>query len=153
VFDAITPNFYRGKNAILIVFDVARYKTFKALTKWIEQARLYSDAYAVIVGNKSDSYRREVSARDAANFASQNGMQYFEVSAKNGDVYKVFDHLIQELPRILPGIPIPHIKGRETPAEAVQAFALKYPEVYYQSQEKTLQKLKVDTRRKCCITN
>jgi len=71
-------------------------------------AREHSDAYIVIVGNKSDDKSRAISAKDGTLFASQYGMPYFETSAKDANVEKIFDHLAQILPRILPkaGTPI-----------------------------------------------
>jgi len=38
--------------------------------------------------------------------AIQYGMLYFETSAKNADVEKIFIHLVKALPQILPGTPI-----------------------------------------------
>jgi len=64
---------------------------------WIENARVQCDGYAIIVGNKSDDPNRQVSTKDAISFALQSGMPYFETSAKNADVDKIFDHLAQRL--------------------------------------------------------
>ena len=41
----------------------------------------------IIVGNKIDK-EREVSQEDANNFAKENGITYFEVSAKTGEGVK-----------------------------------------------------------------
>ena len=54
--------------------------------------------YTILVGNKADDdEKREVETRLGDCFALQNGMRYFETSAKNSDVEKIFEHLTQVL--------------------------------------------------------
>lgn len=96
------------------MFDLTTPKTFEGLVEWINEARIHNpDAYTIIVGNKSDHKDRRVATEDGDSFASQYGMPYFETSAKNSDVEKIFIHLGKALPQILLGRPIPPT-GKET---------------------------------------
>jgi len=104
----MTTSYYRKRDAIIIVFDLTDKATLEDLVEWIEEARQRNpDAYTVIVGNKSDHPKRTVSPEDGASVASNHGMPYFETSAKNADVDKIFDHLAEVLSLTRPGIPLP----------------------------------------------
>lgn len=75
--------------------------------------------YTVLVGNKADDdEKREVETRLGDCFALQNGMRYFETSAKNSDVEKIFEHLALVLLRTKKPIS-PFPAKPNTPSETV----------------------------------
>ena len=84
-FRAITRQYYRESNGILLVFDLNRNKTFLSLTKWIKEIKEVApkDVVIVLVGNKVD-LNREVNKNDVENFAEENNLIYYEISAKDG---------------------------------------------------------------------
>eukprot|EP01040_Poterioochromonas_malhamensis_P015327 gene15327-17142_t len=85
-FRSLTQNYYRGTNAVILVFDITNRTSFDALNGWLDeiQQNTASETEIVVVGNKSDlNSQRTVSYEEAANFARSLGMKYYEASAKD----------------------------------------------------------------------
>jgi len=88
-FRVMTSSYFGGANAVIVVFDVSKEKSFQSVPKWISEAKRFSDKQKdiafFIIGNKIDlNAQRVVSAEDAEKLAAQNAAVYFEVSAKTG---------------------------------------------------------------------
>jgi len=86
-FRTITTSYYRSSDTILMVYDVTDQNTFKNLDSWLEDVRLYArkNVLIILLGNKVDlPDEREVDFKVAEEFAQRNGMEYVEVSAKEG---------------------------------------------------------------------
>ncbi|EER16120.1 RAB-2,4,14, putative [Perkinsus marinus ATCC 50983] len=83
-FRSITRSYYRGATGALLVYDISRRDTFNHLTRWLEEARQNSNPNMVImlIGNKCDLERREVSYDEGAKFARDNNLIFLEASAK-----------------------------------------------------------------------
>lgn len=83
-FRSITRSYYRGASGALLVYDISRRDTFNHLTRWLEEARQNANANMVImlIGNKCDLERREVSYEEGAQFAREHGLIFSETSAK-----------------------------------------------------------------------
>ncbi|KAF4739581.1 Ras- protein Rab-2A, partial [Perkinsus olseni] len=77
-------SYYRGATGALLVYDISRRDTFNHLTRWLEEARQNSNPNMVImlIGNKCDLERREVSYEEGAQFAKENNLIFLEASAK-----------------------------------------------------------------------
>eukprot|EP00930_Biecheleria_cincta_P026751 TRINITY_DN18814_c0_g1_i1.p1 TRINITY_DN18814_c0_g1~~TRINITY_DN18814_c0_g1_i1.p1 ORF type:complete len:216 (+),score=42.44 TRINITY_DN18814_c0_g1_i1:57-704(+) len=86
-FRSITRAYYRGATGALLVYDISRRGSFDHLAQWLMDARQNAQPNMVIIliGNKSDLDRREVSYEEGAWFARQNGLFFLETSAKTGD--------------------------------------------------------------------
>ncbi len=101
-FRAITRSYYRNAVGVLLVFDVTDPTSFNKLPEWIDdimQSSKPNTPIFVLVGNKSDLHdKREVSLRDAQEFASRHGMNYVETSARTGNnTEKVFNILAKSI--------------------------------------------------------
>ncbi|CAE7934097.1 RAB2A, partial [Symbiodinium sp. KB8] len=85
-FRSITRAYYRGATGALLVYDITRRASFDRLAEWLVDARQNAQPNMVImlIGNKSDLERREVSYEEGAWFARQNGLFFLETSAKTG---------------------------------------------------------------------
>merc|ERR1712050_352250 len=85
-FRSITRAYYRGATGALLVYDISRRGSFDHLAQWLMDARQNAQPNMVIIliGNKSDLDRREVSYEEGAWFARQNGLFFLETSAKTG---------------------------------------------------------------------
>lgn len=96
-FHAITRSYYKSAIAGLLVFDVTRRTTFNKLSYYLGEMSKYGDLKnVIIVGNKIDQKKREVSKEEAQKFADNIGYEYVETSAKNGqNVTKVFQSLVE----------------------------------------------------------
>lgn len=99
-FKTIVSAYYRGSHGIILVYDVCDNISFKNLKYWLDEIKKCGDkeVISVLVGNKTDKDKREVSKLEASNFALMNGMKYIETSAKNDEnISQVFKMLAHDL--------------------------------------------------------
>ena len=78
---------FKDANQIIIVFDITRSATLKECASWLDKVANYSEKSlpGVLVGNKADlSEYSDVTADDCRSFATEHGLNYYEVSAKQG---------------------------------------------------------------------
>jgi len=97
-FREITVSYYRGAQAVIIVFSIADKSSFDDIDNWYKDIEKFAPgAIIFIVGNKSD-LPRVVSEEDAKKKAIDLDARYFEVSAKtkNG-VNQLFDEVAKTL--------------------------------------------------------
>lgn len=86
-FRTITHSYFRGSNAIMLVFDLTNAKSFKSIENWASSIseRTHDDSIVkVIIGNKIDAEEKVVSEDQVKALAKKLGMPYFLVSAKQG---------------------------------------------------------------------
>ena len=99
-FQSVCPNFYRGAQGAIIVFDVTSYTSFQKVGEWIAEfnATMPETFQTVIAGNKNDlEQERVIQMEEALDYADKNGTSYFDISARNGDgVDMVFTNLLQK---------------------------------------------------------
>eukprot|EP00922_Rhytidocystis_sp_ex-Travisia-forbesii_P037529 GHVS01055938.1.p1 GENE.GHVS01055938.1~~GHVS01055938.1.p1 ORF type:complete len:207 (-),score=30.87 GHVS01055938.1:364-984(-) len=83
-FRSITRSYYRGAAGALLVYDITRRDTFNHLSRWLEEVKQNANPHMTImlIGNKCDLERREVSTEEGANFAKQHNLIFLETSAK-----------------------------------------------------------------------
>ena len=103
-FLAITKNYYRGANGILLVFDITNLSSFEHIKNWIEQIKEEAPEKIIIylVGNKIDCTNNIVISNEEGNkLAKQFSLKYYETSAKtNENVDSTFLELIKEIDSI-----------------------------------------------------
>lgn len=96
-FRTITESYYRGSNAVLIIYDITDKETFINAEFWIKQImKSNQNVIKILVGNKADlSNNRVVSYEEGNAFAKQYNVPFFETSAKTGQsVNDVFETLV-----------------------------------------------------------
>merc|ERR1712060_787559 len=83
-------------------YDITIRQSFLSTSKWIEDVRSErgDDVIIVLVGNKTDlNDRRQVSTEEGEEKAKENGVMFFETSAKAGyNIKALFRQLAQALP-------------------------------------------------------
>ena len=87
-FHAISINYLKGSNGVILVFDITKKESFNLLEEWMNVLKEYNkiEITKILIGNKSDlSDIREVQKEEAEYFAGKIGCQYFECSAKTGE--------------------------------------------------------------------
>jgi len=87
-FRSVTRGYYRGSAGVILVYDVCSRDSFYHVATWLEDAKTLTgdDIVLLLVGNKTDlSDAREVAYLEAARFAQENGLIFFETSARTGD--------------------------------------------------------------------
>ena len=86
-FRAISVNYLKGTNGVILVFDLTNKETFDLIGNWIEdiEQNNQSDIGKILFGNKSDILdSKQVSLEDAEHLADKLGCKYYEGSAKTG---------------------------------------------------------------------
>ena len=104
-FRNINTSYYKGANGILVVYDITNKETFDGLTSWLIEIEKNSskDVYKLLIGNKNDlEDKRQISYNEGKEFASINGMEFFETSAKTAyKVQEAFELLTKDIIRIV----------------------------------------------------
>jgi Ras-related protein Rab-1A len=90
-FRAISVNYLKGTNGVILVFDITNKESFDLLETWMNELKENNkvDISKVLIGNKSDlAEDREVQREEAEKFAESINCKYFEGSAKSGENIK-----------------------------------------------------------------
>ena len=80
--------YFRETDAVLIVFDLTKHKTFEDVDSWMDE--VYANCgiplpQVIVIGNKSDlEENREVTQNQIDEFILKTSIPYFEISAKSG---------------------------------------------------------------------
>ena len=103
-FRAITKNYYKGANGIIVIYDVTNIKSYENVKTWISQIRESASANVIvyIVGNKIDKKEeRKVSEEDGKKLADEYGFPFVETSAKDGiNINETFEDLVEKIDTI-----------------------------------------------------
>ena len=95
------PLYYKGKNGILVVYDITNRQSFDDINFWLNEIKEKANKNTVLllVGNKCDlEDERKVSFQEGKDFADNNGIKFIETSAKtNQNVDEAFEILIDEV--------------------------------------------------------
>ncbi|XP_077371466.1 ras-related protein Rab-9A-like [Festucalex cinctus] len=102
-FRSLRTPFYRGSDCCLLTFSVDDAHSFRNLANWKKEFSYYADLKEtnrfpfVVLGNKLDVGKRQVSAEDAQRWCRDNGkMAYFETSARDAtNVALAFEEAIR----------------------------------------------------------
>jgi Ras-related protein Rab-1A len=91
-FRTITTSYYKGAQAIIIVYDVTDKDSFDHLKNWMNDIDKFAKegVMKVLVGNKSDlEQKRAVSVEQGKEFAKKYNIEFIETSAK--DAFNIND--------------------------------------------------------------
>jgi small GTP-binding protein len=100
-FMGITTGYYKGIDAIMIVYDVTSDASFNNVKKWLTSVDEYAkhNPCLMLVGNKCDCppQKRMVDYSRGAELAKHLGIRFIETSAKaETNVDKAFEALVTE---------------------------------------------------------
>jgi small GTP-binding protein len=125
-FQSVSPNFYRGANAALVVFDVTSPHSFNKLREWINElnATMSDSLIKIVIGNKIDlDSNRLVTRESGLEFSAANGATYLETSAKTGyGIQAAFQMVCEkilelEAPKVSPGTRVLDLAEEPPPVE------------------------------------
>jgi small GTP-binding protein len=101
-FRAITKNYYKGANGIILIYDVTNMQTYENVKNWISQIKEEANPNVIIylVGNKIDvpDDQRLVKEEDGQKIANEFNLPFSEASAKDGtNVNEIFQELLEQI--------------------------------------------------------
>eukprot|EP01105_Mastigella_eilhardi_P004137 TRINITY_DN1548_c0_g1_i2.p1 TRINITY_DN1548_c0_g1~~TRINITY_DN1548_c0_g1_i2.p1 ORF type:complete len:209 (+),score=67.11 TRINITY_DN1548_c0_g1_i2:83-709(+) len=100
-FRSLTSSYYRGTHGICLVYDVSKRESFAHLNQWLNEVELYTtnpDAIKMLIGNKVDKEKREVTREEGLRYARDHCMLFIECSAKTTvGVQQAFFELVQKI--------------------------------------------------------
>ena len=100
-FNALTQQFFRNTDGILLIFDLTDKNSFNNIKKWLNDVKANSDhsIKKILIGNKSDMKDQICVTKNMIdNFCNEKELKYMEVSAKNNEnVSNAFETLINEI--------------------------------------------------------
>ena len=104
-FRAITKNYYKGANGIIIIYDVTNPQTYENVKIWITQIREEANPNVIIylAGNKIDVDEEEklVKTEDGQKIANEFNLPFFETSAKEGiNDNEAFESLVEKIDEV-----------------------------------------------------
>lgn len=98
-FVNITSQYYKNSNGILLVFDVNDRESFNKVSEWMEEIKgKKGRALIILVGNKIDVDKREVTTEEGHVVADKYGIKYYETSAKTGfNITEMVEDFLRQL--------------------------------------------------------
>ena len=92
-FRTITTSYYKGAQAIIVVFDITDRDSFEHVKNWMADVDKFAKegVLRILCGNKCDlEHQRKISKEEGKELASKYGIQYIETSAKDTTNIEVF---------------------------------------------------------------
>ena len=104
-FHAITKNYYKGANGIILIYDVTNLQSYENVKNWIAQIKEEANQNVLIylAGNKIDVSEdlRVVKTEDGKKIAGEFKLPFYETSAKSGiNVNKIFEELVENIDEV-----------------------------------------------------
>ena len=101
-FRAITKNYYKSANGVILIYDITNIQTYENVKNWISQIKEEANPNVIIylVGNKIDlpKEKRVVKIEAGQKIADEFSLSFKEASAKNGDnVNQIFEELVEQI--------------------------------------------------------
>lgn len=84
-FRTITTSYYKGAQAIVIVYDITDRDSFEHVKNWMADVDKFAKegVLRILVGNKCDlEHKRQVSIDNGKELADKYGIKFLETSAK-----------------------------------------------------------------------
>ena len=101
-FRFLHNDFIKGAKIVILVYSVEWIHSLKGIKEWLEiipKDKIPLKIY--LIANKVDSEKRVITQKEGEDFAQENNMAYYEVSATNGEGFEQFENdLIDTIKRI-----------------------------------------------------
>mmetsp|Transcript_10489 Transcript_10489/g.17098 ORF Transcript_10489/g.17098 Transcript_10489/m.17098 type:complete len:195 (+) Transcript_10489:1235-1819(+) len=105
-YRSLAPMYYRGAAAAVVVYDITNTESYLGAKSWVKELMRRGDPNVVIAlaGNKVDNAsNRAVDKEEVEAYAEENGLIFFETSAKTAEhVRELFVSIANKLPKSAP---------------------------------------------------
>eukprot|EP00029_Vermamoeba_vermiformis_P000929 TRINITY_DN11099_c0_g1_i1.p1 TRINITY_DN11099_c0_g1~~TRINITY_DN11099_c0_g1_i1.p1 ORF type:complete len:199 (+),score=43.16 TRINITY_DN11099_c0_g1_i1:26-622(+) len=102
-YHSLAPMYYRGAQAAIVVYDLTSKDSFERAKTWVKELQRQGSPNIVIAlsGNKLDlANKRQVDVAEAQAYADENGLLFYETSAKtSANVNELFVAIAKKLPK------------------------------------------------------
>ena len=104
-FRAITKNYYKGANGIILIYDVTNLQSYENVKNWIAQIKESASQNVIVylVGNKIDVKEEDrcVKTEDGKKIAEEFNLPFFESSAKIGiNINEIFEQIVEKIDEV-----------------------------------------------------
>ena len=104
-FRAITKNYYKGANGIILIYDVTNLQSYENVKNWIAQIKESANQNVIVylVGNKIDVKEEDrcVKTEDGKKIAEEFNLPFFESSAKLGiNINEIFEKIVEKIDEV-----------------------------------------------------
>ncbi|KAM9979981.1 hypothetical protein ACTFIZ_006231 [Dictyostelium cf. discoideum] len=100
-YRSLTPMYYRGAAAAVVVYDITKKNTFETLKRWVSELQKHASPNLILAlaGNKVDLPNREVQVDEVNRYISELGNAiFFETSAASGqNINELFTEICRRL--------------------------------------------------------
>ena len=100
-YRSITRTYYKSSTCAFIIYDITDRKSFSNISSWLDECKemCYKDILICLVGNKTDlEEKRAVQRAEGEKFAEDNGLLFFETSAKSGEnIEEMFNKCTEDI--------------------------------------------------------
>ena len=116
-FRAITKNYYKGANGIILIYDVTNLQSYENVKNWISQIKEEANPNVLIylAGNKIDVNEEDkvVKTEEGKKIANELNLPFYETSAKNGvNVNEIFEDILEKIDEVYSKIEVSKTEGK-----------------------------------------
>ena len=97
-YKGLIPSYVRNSSIVFLIYDISVKSSFDNIPNWITFIRSIENTTLVLCGNKIDLEKREVTKEEGEALAQNEGIAFYEMSAKSGEGIKnMFYNAVSDL--------------------------------------------------------
>ena len=99
-FKNITKSYFHSSDGFIVGYDITSRLSFTNVSTWLKEINdnAPEEIQKILIGNKCDLNEREVTTEEGKKLAEENGMKFFETSAKNDiNVKETFEAITKDI--------------------------------------------------------
>ena len=99
-FKNITKSYFHSSDGFIVGYDITSRLSFTNVSTWLKEINENApeEIHKILIGNKCDLNEREVTTEEGQKLAEENGMKFFETSAKNDiNVKETFEAITKDI--------------------------------------------------------